>query len=382
MMLRRWIAALLAMLLLTGSAIAEEAVQEEMMIPVYAPADMTAEEIQLFIEAMFAAATGTTAEQEKELRKDVTEEEIEARNAVNAEYRVRTLPWLTAVFRPEIPAEEFIPVPDEADMPQPTPEPTTVPDGEEAELPAYTTHDSYAAFGETEAGLEYLSLLESMGGDSREKSLLITQEICGMWLAQVDHEKLMEMNGDYRCWIYAPGTQIDYPVVQCEDNSNYLKRMFNGERNSAGTLFIDYRNLPDFQDPNTLIYGHHMRNDSMFGTLTDYAEQVYYEGHPIMLVMSADEFFLLEIFAGYTTSDEDHCYDIAISDEEDMEAFIGEAVRKSDFVSSVQVLTTDRLVTLSTCAYAFEDARYILIGRIVPVWNTEMDISENAEQEN
>ena len=240
----------------------------------------------------------------------------------------------------------------------------------------------YTAFGETEAGLAYLTLLESMGGGSREKSLLITQEICGMWMAQVNHEELAGMNGDYRCWIYAPGTQIDYPVVQSDDNSHYLKRMFNGARNSAGTLFIDYRNLSDFQDPNTLIYGHHMRNDSMFGTLTDYADQEYYEGHPILLIMTVDEVFLLEIFVGYTTSDKDHCYDIAISDEEDMAAFIDEAVRKSDFASGVQVKTTDRLVTLSTCAYAFEDARYILIGRIVSVWNTEMDISENAEQEN
>ena len=378
----RWIAVLLAAVILTGCAIAEEAVPEETMIPVYAPADMTPEEIQFFIETLFAAATGTTTEQEKEIRKDMTEEEIEARNAANAEYRARTLPWLTTVFRPEISAEELITIPDKTDVLQPTQEPTTVPDGEEEELPVYTTRDSYEAFRETEKGAEYLALLESMGGGSREMCLLITQEICGMWMAQVNHEELADMNEDYRCWIYAPGTQIDYPVVQSEDNSHYLKRLFNGAKNSAGTLFIDYRNLPDFQDPNTLIYGHHMRNDSMFGTLTDYAEQAYYEGHPILLMMTADEVFLLEVFAGYTTSDKDHCYDIAISDEEDMAAFIDEAVQKSDFVSGAQVQTTDRLVTLSTCAYAFEDARYILIGRIVPIWNAEMEITENAEQEN
>jgi len=220
-----------------------------------------------------------------------------------------------------------------------------------------------------------------MGAEDMDACLALTKEICAQWMTEIDHEMLAEMNGDYRCWIYAPGTQIDYPVVQGEDNSRYLKRLFNGERNSAGTLFVDYRNLPDFQDPNTLIYGHHMRNDSMFGTLTDYAEQTYYEGHPIMLVMTPDEIFLLEIFAGYTTSDKDHCYDIAISDEEDMAAFIEEAVRKSDFVSGVQVQTTDRLVTLSTCAYAFEDARYILIGRIVPVWDAGMEEAEDEIQE-
>ena len=378
----RWIAALLAIVILTGSAIAEEAAPEETMLPAYAPMDMTPEEIGAFIEVMFAAVTGTTTEQEKALRKEMAEEEWPVRSAVLAEYRAKTLPWLKAVFRPEIPMVELLPPSEAVSTPEPTPEPTQAPESEEAETPVYTTCDSYTAFEETEVGLEYLTLLESMGGNNREMCLLITQEICQMWMAQVNHEELADMNGDYRCWIYAPGTQIDYPVVQSEDNSYYLKRLFNGARNSAGTLFIDYRNLPDFQDPNTLIYGHHMRNDSMFGTLTDYADQAYYEGRPILLVMTADEVFLLEIFAGYTTSDKDHCYDIAISDEEDMAAFIDEAVRKSDFASGVQVQTTDRLVTLSTCAYAFEDARYILIGRIVPVWNTEMEITENAEREN
>ena len=90
-----------------------------------------------------------------------------------------------------------------------------------------------------------------------------------------------------------------------------------------------------------------------------------------MLMMSAEEIFLLEVFAGYTTSDKDHCYDIAISGEEDMAAFIREAERKSDFDSGVLVKTTDRLVTLSTCSYLFEDARYIVIGRIAAAWDAQ-----------
>jgi len=331
---------------------------------------MSPEDVQAFVEAMFAAATGTDAAHEDELRMDMTDEEIQARNAANADYRARTMPWLIAAFRPATDVE-----PAETRSPEPTVNPTPEPDAP----PIYTVEDSYAAFAETESGAAYLALLETMGGADMEAQLLIAREICKIWMAQVDHEKLAGMNGDYRAWIYAPGTQIDYPIVQCGDNNHYLKRMFNGEYNSAGTLFIDYRNLPDFHDPNTLVYGHHMRNDSMFGTLTDYVRQTYYEEHPFMLMMSPNEIFLLEIFAGYTTSDRDHCYDIAISDEEDMAAFVGEAVRKSDFVSGVPVGTTERLVTLSTCAYAFEDARYILIGKIIPVWDaqTEAEIQED-----
>ncbi len=370
MRLGRWMMMLTAWMLLTGCALAEETPQPTVTpAPLYAPADITQEEIHDFVELLFAAAAGTAKEVEVTARAELSEEEIAARNAQNAEYRAKVLPWLIAVFKPEIPPEEIA-------QPTFTPEPTSSPEpaamvSEDLQQIVYTTQDSYEAFSRTQIGREYLALLEGMGADCREMGLLVSQEICEMWMNEVDHEKLAQMNGDYRCWIYAPGTQIDYPIVQCEDNSYYLKRMFNRERNSAGTLFIDYRNLPDFQDPNTLIYGHHMRNDSMFGTLTDYARQEYFEAHPFMLVMAEKKVFILEIFAGYVTSDKDHCYDIAISDEEDMQKFLQEAERKSDFNSGVAVQTTEQLVTLSTCAYAFEDARYILIGRIVPVWAYE-----------
>ena len=195
----------------------------------------------------------------------------------------------------------------------------------------------------------------------------MTRQLCRAWMAEVDHEALAAMNGDYACWLYAPGTQIDYPVVHGEDNSRYLSTLFNGEKNASGTLFIDYRNLADFADPNTLIYGHHMRNDSMFGQINDYQEQAFYAAHPYMLVMSGKEIAVIEVLAGYTTSSSDHCYDIAISDEEDMEAFVETARGKSDFTSGVEVSGSDRLVTLSTCAYAFENARYIVIGRLATV---------------
>ena len=95
-------------------------------------------------------------------------------------------------------------------------------------------------------------------------------------------------------------------------------------------------------------------------------------GAVVILLIGENEIVLGEIFAGYTTSDKDHCYDIAISDTDDMRAFLTEAIQKSDFVSGVEPKTTDRLVTLSTCAYAFENARYIAIGRLIPVWNREI----------
>ena len=121
--------------------------------------------------------------------------------------------------------------------------------------------------------------------------------------------------------------------------------------------------------PNTLIYGHHMRDSSMFHSLTDYETEGFFEAHPFMVIVDKDEIYVVEVFAGYVTDSSDHCYDIAISDEEDMRNYTNAAKKKSDFDSHVQIdCKKDHVVTLSTCAYHFDNARYIVIGRLDLAW--------------
>ncbi len=98
----------------------------------------------------------------------------------------------------------------------------------------------------------------------------------------VDFEALRKENGDVVGWLYCEDTPINYPIVQSEDNDYYLRRLLDSTWNIAGTIFMDYRNAPDFSDWNTIIYGHNMNNDSMFGTLQDYKKQAYYEEHPVL----------------------------------------------------------------------------------------------------
>ena len=299
-----------------------------------------------WVESMFRAAVGTTFEDETALRAGMTDEEIAVRNAELAAYRADTVNWLLMAF----------------DVPE---------DGETVtdvslEWEAQAIQLAWDRFLENEYGQIWAETLTNLGAETAEDGFKLSREICAEWLAEIDAARLTEINADYSCWIYAPDSPIDYPIVHGADNEYWLHRLFDGSRNAAGTLFIDYRNLPDFQDPNTLIYGHHMRNDSMFGTLDHYEQPGYYDAHPWMLVIARDETYLVEVFAGYTTSKKDHCYDIAISDESDKQKFIDEAKAKSDFQSPVEINPGDALITLSTCAYAFENARYIVIGRLVP----------------
>lgn len=347
--MKKLLSMLLILLMLTGCALAEE----EQLLP--------REELHAAVEQLFAAAAGTTEAEEKAARKGLDKEKLQQRNDEQAAYRAETLPWLM---------EAFVPAEGAAGDPALLPEPTAVPEEWEQaqEEKRIALMAAYEAMLENPQGTAYLALLAPLGGTDMDSCLAVTQALCRAWMAEIDHVALLAMNGDYACWLYCAGMNIDYPVVHGADNDRYLSYMFNGEKNASGTLFIDYRNLPDFQDPNTLIYGHHMRNEGMFGQLDEYAAQAFYAAHPYMLVMSGKEISILELFAGYTTSSTDHCYDIAISDAEDMERFVSEAKRKSNFATGVEVLPTDRLITMSTCAYSFENARFIVIGRLLLVW--------------
>lgn len=177
----------------------------------------------------------------------------------------------------------------------------------------------------------------------------------------VNFDLLLEQNKDIIAWIYCPGTQISYPVVQSKDNDYYLRRLLDGKRNTAGTIFADYRNAPDFSDFNTLIYGHNMRNDTMFGTLEEYKDQAYYEAHPVWYLLTPDANYKVELAAGYLVSENDEIYYMRQTPEQ-QRIHLMEAFEKSVFAADVEIGETDKLVSFSTCERGKDDKRFILTG--------------------
>lgn len=180
----------------------------------------------------------------------------------------------------------------------------------------------------------------------------------------VDFASLQEINPDIVGWIYVEGTDISYPVVQCQDNQYYLKHLFSGESNSAGCIFLDCRNASDFSDRHSIIYGHHMKNGSMFSGLTEYKKQEYYDGHPIALLLTPEKNFEIEIFAGYVASVQDEAWEVAFPSDRDFSEWLEKAEERSCFISRITPAVTDRIVTLSTCSYEFNNARFVVLGRI------------------
>lgn len=183
----------------------------------------------------------------------------------------------------------------------------------------------------------------------------------------VDFAALSEINQDIVAWIYIEGTEINYPVVQGSDNQYYLKHLFNGKWNSSGCIFLDSRNTPDFSDRHSIIYGHHMKNGTMFSGLTEYKKQEFYDAHPTILLITPNQNFRVEVFAGYVANVKDDAWRIRFDSNKELEKWLQHTQDHSWFESETTPAVTDRIITLSTCSYEFDNARFVLVGRIISV---------------
>ena len=190
-------------------------------------------------------------------------------------------------------------------------------------------------------------------------------EICPI---EVDFEALRQQNSDVVGWVYCPDTVINYPICQCDDNMWYLHRDINSNYSSYGTLFVDFQCQKDFDNYNTLVYGHHMNDGKMFAKLVDYKYQSYYQEHPVMYLLTPEMNYRIDIFAGYTTSMNSDTYMISFDSQENYANWLGQRIEMSDFKQeSIVPDTNHATITLSTCTYDYDDARYVIHGMLVPI---------------
>jgi len=183
----------------------------------------------------------------------------------------------------------------------------------------------------------------------------------------IDFESLSKINPDIVGWIGFEGLEIDYPVVQTKDNEFYLNHLFSLEKNKLGAIFVDYRNKSDFSDRNTIIYGHNMKNGSMFSSLTNYKSQEYYDANPDILFVTKDKKYRVDFFAGLVVDGSYESVRYDFSDEDDFNQYINSLKDMSTFKSIVNVEAEDRIVSLVTCSYEYNNARYALYGKLVEI---------------
>lgn len=179
-----------------------------------------------------------------------------------------------------------------------------------------------------------------------------------------DFTALSEINDEVVAWIQIPSTKINYPVAQGSDNSYYLRHMFNKEYNAGGGIFLDYRNSSDFSSRHSIMYGHQMGNGTMFTGIQNYKNQSYYDTHTYGVLYTPSGNYVVEFFAGYVTSNSGDAWDLRFRNDEEFDSWVESQISKSDFSAGFTPSSSDRILTLSTCSSAFENAKYVLHGVI------------------
>lgn len=183
----------------------------------------------------------------------------------------------------------------------------------------------------------------------------------------VDFEKLLEMNSDVVGWIrFDEPSEINYPVVQGRDNEEYLKRTFEANTNKLGTLFVDVNNPGDFSGRNTFIYGHNMKNGSMFAQLLKYKDDSFYKEHPYFYIYTPDgKVRIYEIFSAGVVKDTSDSYIMDYADDAAFQTYIDYIKQQSAYPTSAEVTTASKIVSLSTCTNVRDDERFLVHGVMI-----------------
>lgn len=182
---------------------------------------------------------------------------------------------------------------------------------------------------------------------------------------QVDFEGLKSENPDVIAWIQIPALDISYPVVRGQDNSFYLHHMFNGESNKSGSIFVDYHNSADFTDKNTIVYGHNMKDKSMFGTLDRYQDVALYQKYPYFYIYMPGYVLEYQIASCYAGRIDSIGYTYGFPEQEDFQEFLNQILSYAGYDTDVDIETEDTIVTLSTCVNTGREYRYLVHGKLV-----------------
>ena len=168
----------------------------------------------------------------------------------------------------------------------------------------------------------------------------------------VDFSKLKKQNNEAIAWLKVNNTNIEYPVVKGKNNSFYLNHSFDKSNNSAGWIFADYKNKFDNTDKNIVIYGHNMRDGSMFGSMLNILDAKWYENeeNTNITLYTENEKCIYKVFSVYKIENEDYYIKTEFKNDNEFEGFIKNLKKRSIKDFNVDVSKDDNILTLSTCA--------------------------------
>ena len=183
------------------------------------------------------------------------------------------------------------------------------------------------------------------------------------------YEEAKALNPDVIGWIQIPGTNIDYPVVRCEDNNYYLGRNVEREKSRYGSIFMDHRNADPDQQRHIIIYGHNMKNGTMFHALMNYKQRDFFNKHRIINLMWDGVNTVWEIYLAYIVKPEIYHIHTRFGDGENFAKVMmdtieyAKTVKPANMVDNMKILPSDQVLTLSTCTYEYDDTFFAIMAR-------------------
>ena len=183
-------------------------------------------------------------------------------------------------------------------------------------------------------------------------------------LEELNLDALREINPQVVGWILIPDTEISYPLMQGADNDYYLKRTWDQQRNDVGSIFLEQYSSPDLTDFNTIVYGHNMKDGSMFAGLQSYRDQSHWEAHPFVYIRSDYGVYRYEIYSSYLAAVDSATYGLAFPGEDARNHFLEHTTQSSVIRTGVQPELTDRILTLSTCSGKGYTTRWVVHARL------------------
>lgn len=185
-------------------------------------------------------------------------------------------------------------------------------------------------------------------------------------MVKVNMEGLQELNPDIKGWIYFENETISYPILQGKDNEEYIRTTYNGKEATAGSIFMDVENKADFTDNHTLIYGHNMKDLTMFGKLKYYkTDEDYFPDHKYFQIITSNKKLRYQVFAYKEVEEDSLIYAVYSNSNTDFYKFAKNVISSANQCpEGVIVGYDDRVVTLSTCTDR-DDKRFVVCGILV-----------------
>ena len=253
----------------------------------------------------------------------------------------------------------------------------------------YAAFNLYHIYTEYKKGTDEYNQIEEMAVTERDAD---SAEVAGPNAQlkppiEVDFDKLKSVNEDVVGWIYVDALpDISYPIVKGKDNQTYLHQTYEKNYNFAGTIFVDYENSGDFSDCNTLVYGHNMKNGSMFGHLKKFREDdKLYKQDKYFWILTPERNYRYEIITAYTTGVNSDTYTLFKGPGEEFEKYLETIKGYSEIKTDDTDLTIkDRIVTLSTCT-GNESTRFVVQGKRVDAEDADgaaTNTDSTADEEN